>query len=189
MNEPAIEPIPDWLDGMFEQLYDELKREARRVRARAPLAGSEATTQLVHDLYLKLRHARDQRGPVEFPSRGHFFAYAAKAMRTIMIDHARSAGARRARDDAHADAHADGLVAGLCGHTLSPVSGSAIDLERALAGLRAVDERAASVVDLHLFLDLPLPEIASLLDASPRTVDRDWRFARAFLTDALRAKS
>lgn len=142
-----------------------------------------ATTQLVHDLYLKLKLARgsDGDGAIAFPDRARFFAYAAKTMRTLMIDYARSRKASRIRDAASVDLPGDDR-SDLDAHL---AAGRALDFERALSRLRAEDPRASELVDLHLFLDLPLADIAALLGIAPRTADRDWRFARAFLADAL----
>ncbi|WP_170113059.1 ECF-type sigma factor [Ahniella affigens] len=152
-------------------LYQELKRLAHAERRRGH-AVTLNTTALVHDLYLDLA----ARNTLQFESRRQFYAYAAKAMRHLLIDQARN----RARLKAGGEwqrADWEDLPFDLATAPLQ----DALELDSALQALSREDPRAADVVELHVFAGLSIEQIAELLNVSTRTVDRDWRFARAFL--------
>ncbi len=166
------------LDALFQDVYTELKRSAHGIRGLGQADANVHTTQLVHELYLRLR----KTNAISFPSKQQFFGYAARAMRSILIDQARSRQSSQARDQAHFAV--DALLAD--SHTLN--AEVAINLEAALQALALLDARAAHVVELHFFLELELAEIAEQLELTVRTIDRDWRFARAFLQMEMRGK-
>lgn len=152
-------------------LYQDLKRLARAQRLREPDATIN-TTALVHDLYLNLVG----RDGLQFADRLRFFAYAAKAMRHLLIDRARAKSRYKAGGDLdQVDLEdVDFLLPD------APVDG-ALELDSALNALAAEDARAAEVVELHVFAGLPIEQIATLMQVSGRTIERDWKFARAFL--------
>ena len=129
----------------------------------------------MHELYLRLRKSPS----AEFPLKAQFFAYAGRALRSIMVDHARSRIAERARIQEVAILDAIEIHP----EALSPTQ--ALALDAALRLLEADDARAASVVELRFFAGLSLAEIAEQMQLTTRTIDRDWRFARAFLQTAL----
>ncbi|HEX3897230.1 MAG TPA: ECF-type sigma factor [Rudaea sp.] len=162
-------------DALFAAVYDRLKGMASRQRGRAGDATLD-TTALVHELYVKLNNARE----LTFSSQGQFFDYAAQAMRHILLDHARDrASLKRGGDLAReTDSAARELADETAQHT--------IELDDALCRLEREDARAARVVLLHYFGGLSLPEIAEMTGTAKRTLNRDWRFARAFLYDLLR---
>ncbi len=162
------------IDGWFSTVYDELRSAAHRARM-VKRGDTLNTTLLVHELYLRMKKSAG----AQFAGKAQFFAYAGRALRSIMVDHARSRIAERERcaqiavlSSEQADADA-----------LSPEQ--AIALESALKQLESDDARAARVVELHFFAGLTLIEIAEHLELTTRTVDRDWRYARAFLQTAL----
>ncbi|MBK7145513.1 MAG: sigma-70 family RNA polymerase sigma factor [Xanthomonadales bacterium] len=165
------------IDDAFHRLYAELKRLARAQRRRR--GDTLNTTGLVHDLYLSLaaRDDLDLREPVRF------YAYAAKAMRHLLVDRARA----RARLKSGGDQilvelpHDDETL--LAGWLDAPER--AFELDSAINALEREDARAADVVELYLFGGLTLERIATMHGLSTRTVDRDWRFARAYLQQAL----
>jgi RNA polymerase sigma factor (TIGR02999 family) len=167
------QPVVPNVDALFETIYQELKKTASQIRHRYSEHALQ-TTQLVHELYLRLKQGADDR----FPSKAQFFAYAARAMRSIIIDNARSRLSRVERETKQFE-----LAELLADQTLSPEL--AILLDRALVALSKVDARAARVVEQHFYLGLSLPEIAEHQELSVRTIDRDWRFARAFLRTEL----
>jgi RNA polymerase sigma factor (TIGR02999 family) len=105
-----------------------------------------------------------------------FYAYAAQAMRHMLVDRARSRGRIKAGGDQQR-VPLDDVVA----DEVQLLSGQAIDLDAALTKLERVDERAARLVELHFFAGQSFDRIAELLETSRRTVFRDWEFARAFL--------
>lgn len=168
MTSPEI-GAPLLPDAAFAAAYERLKAMAHRELARAH-PSTVGTTELVHELYLRLG---DQ---LEFGAPDQFFAYAARAIRHILVDRARhrlsdrAGGAKQAL--ALTDPAADAVV-------VDPEL--ALLLDRALTQLAAFDPRAAKVVELHYFAGLGLEQVASLLGVVRRTVDRDWRKARAFL--------
>jgi RNA polymerase sigma factor (TIGR02999 family) len=159
-------------DALFTQVYARLKAMAGRHRARSGPDQTLCTTELVHEAYLRMGSASG----AAFADQAQFFAYAARAMRSILVDLARQrmqlkkggGQARLSLDDPGAD-----VVA------VDPAL--ALTLDAALRALEADDERAARVVELHFFAGLPLADIATLLQVGSRTIDRDWRYARAFL--------
>jgi RNA polymerase sigma factor (TIGR02999 family) len=167
----------DALKRLFATVYGELKRLARRQLADA-VAPTLDTTGLVHEAYLKLVNPerlalRDNR---------HFFVVAAKAMRQIVIDHAR----RRAAIKRGGDAAPVTLEADLPVDAMTP--DLLIRLDRALDALATFDGRLAELVEMRYFAGLSVDQIADTQNLTSRTVHRDWRRARAFLYDAIRAE-
>lgn len=152
-------------------LYHELKRLAHAARRRNR-TDTLNTTALVHDLYLDLA-ARDA---LRFSDQRQFYAYAAKAMRHLLIDQARARSRLRAGGDLERSDWNE-LPFDLASAPLQ----DALELDSALRALSQEDARAAEVVELHVFAGLSMEQIAVLLNVSSRTVDRDWRFARAFI--------
>ena len=167
-------------EALWSAVYDELRRVAHRELRRERGDHTLGTTALVHEAYLKL--VRLDR--VEWQSRAHFCAIAARAMRRILINHAiakrrqkRGGGASvAALDDAPddalamADERADELLA----------------LDEALERLRALNERHAQVIECRFFGGMSVEETAAALDISPATVKRDWTAARAWLNREVR---
>lgn len=159
---------PD-LAAVFERLYGDLKRIAvARVAALGP-DGTLSATGLVHEAYLKLVGAEQ----LSLENRKHFFACAARAMRQILLDRHRGAGAAK-RGAGFERVTLEGIEGSSGGETLS-------DLERALADLERIDPGLAELVELRYFSGLSLPHIAELHGVSLRTAARDWERARALL--------
>ena len=163
-------------DALFVAVYDRLKAMASRQRARAA-AATLNTTALVHELYLKLGSS----GELAFETPEQFFDYAAQAMRHILVDRARERASLKRGGSGHVtdlDAPAHQVAAETAERTL--------ELDEALRKLEREDPRAARLVALHYFAGLSLPEIAAFTGVATRTLNRDWRFARAFLHGLLR---
>lgn len=156
-------------DAAYELVYGELKRCARRQSALAP--GSSLTpTALVSELYVKLRENRVDR----IDNRRHFFALAARAMRQIMIDHARHrTRAKRGRGVEHVGLDTSDLGAA--------TAEQALELDAALTALARRDRDLAQVVEWHFFAGLTFQDIADVLGRHERTVRHDWKLARAYL--------
>jgi RNA polymerase sigma factor (TIGR02999 family) len=162
------------LDRAFALVYAELKRLAHGQRMRAggaPLG----TTALVHETYLKFVRADG----VSAGSREHFYRLAARAMRQVLLDDARIAGAAKRPHAGACQTLDEALPAAALAHE------DLIDLDRAVSALEQIDARLAEVAQLHLFAGLEFAEIAALRGASERTVLRDWRKARAVLVSRL----
>src|SRR5207248_10249922 len=144
---------------------------AQRMAQEKPGQTLQATA-LVHEAYVRLIGAEQGQ---QFNSRGHFFAAAAEAMRRILIDHARRKQRRkRGGDRARVDLDVVDLAAPESPEDL-------VALDEALNKLAATDGEAAEVVQLRFFAGLPIAEVAELLGISPRTADRLWAYARAWL--------
>lgn len=159
------------LDTLFTQVYEELRRLARRTLRGGPRTPTLSTTALVHETFLKL--SRGQRWSAR--DRGHFYATAARAMRFVLIDYAR--GRRRAKRDPGRSAVS--LEESQVGRIGSPEELLAVN--EALVLLEAEDPELARIVSWRFFAGLSTEEIAELLEVSDRTVKRHWRVARAFL--------
>ncbi len=158
-------------ESSFEQIYARMRLLARRERHRFGAGNTYNTTALVHEVYLDVCAA----GRAAPPPRD-FFGYAARAMRNLLIDHAR----RRLRPKHGGDLRAVELDDTGIGNVEVDAS-QALELDAALRKLAASDARAAEVVELHYFGGLDLAHIAELLGVSERTINRDWRAARAWL--------
>jgi RNA polymerase sigma-70 factor, ECF subfamily len=157
--------------ALMTQVYDELRRLARKYMRAERANHTLQATALVNEAYLRLM---DQEG-VSWQDRAHFFASAAQLMRHILVDHAR---AHRA-DKRGGELHQVTLTEGLASEENKSVE--VLALHEALEKLARLDERQARVVELHFFGGLTYTEIAYVLDASERTVKRDWTMARAWL--------
>jgi len=162
-------------DALFDAVYARLKAMAARELNRREHATLD-TTALVHELYLRI----GKQPELAFTHPAQFFAYAARAMRHLLAD--------RARDRLRLRAGGDFDRITLTGSDMQLAIDSAeqaLALDAALDQLGAADARAAQVLELHYFAGLTVKQIAETLDMASSTVDRDWRFARAFLKDAL----
>jgi len=165
-------------DRLFEAVYAELRRIARRQRAAAAPMATLSTTALVHEAYLRL--SGEARWSVE--DRRHFFALAARAMRHVLVDHVRRRGRLKRGGGALAlDLEAEEIAAPDRGEEL-------MALDEALGRLESVEPELARLVEWRFFAGLSVEEIAELTGVSDRTVKRRWRAARAFLYQDLAAQ-
>ena len=158
-------------DEVFPLVYAELRRIAAREMRREKPGRTLQTTALVHEAYLRLL----KDASLSFENRAHFLGIAARAMREILIEHARARSARK-RGGGAVRLTLDDLVA--------PVPSLSIDvlaLDEALQRLARLDERHARVVELRYFGGLSVEETAVALELSPATVKRAWTIARAWL--------
>lgn len=159
------------LEKLTALVYEQLRRLAHHHMQRQRRDQTLQTTALVNEAYLRLA---DQRTP-NFTDRSHFFAVAAKAMRQILVDHAK-ASLRQKRGAGADKVELDEAA------LISPEQPSAIlDLNDALERLATLDSRAARGVELRYFGGLNQDEIAEVLKVSTVTVRRDWAFAKAWL--------
>lgn len=163
------------VDALFSEVYQQLRRLAHRQR-RVGDGATLNTTALVHELYLRV----STNSGLAFAQPAQFFAYAACAIRHLLCDRAR-ARMRRPATGAWSilvtDDHDERLAIASAEEVIA--------LDTALTRLAQVDARAAQTVELRYFAGLSLEQVADTLGLARRTVDRDWRFARAFLHDQL----
>jgi len=165
----------DALDELFHRAYPELKRLARQVRA-GRAGETLSTTALAHEAYVKLIGGRG----VAWQGKAHFLAVAARAMRQVLVDAAR---ARLSEKRGGPDLWAVTLDESW--HAAPVRSEELLALDEALTELAGLDQRRASVVLHKFFGGLTTDEIATVLDVSTATVERDWRSARAWLSERL----
>ena len=163
---------------LFERVYSELRKIARRQLRAAPPLQTLHTTELVHEAYVRLSGAAHWSTRDRF----HFFALTAQAMRRVLIDHARkrTRQKRGGRGIPLSLEDVDVPVAERADELLA--------LDSALARLEETDEELARLVEWRFFAGLSVEEIAELHGVSDRTVKRRWRLARAFLLQELAAQ-
>src|SRR5947199_9851151 len=184
MHMPSVSPhrvtqlLQQWSHGdnsalaeLTPLVYEELRRLAHHYMEAQRPDHTLQTTALVNEAYLRLA---DQTNP-NWQSRAHFFAVAARAMRQILVNYAKSSRAQK-RGGGGLKVELDEAA------LVSPEqSKEIVDLHEALERLATLDSRKAQVVELKYFGGLNYDEMAEVLKISPVTVRRDWRFAKAWL--------
>jgi RNA polymerase sigma factor (TIGR02999 family) len=162
-------------EDLFRLVHQELRRIARRYVGRWRRGQTLETTAVVNEAYVRLVA---QRGS-SWQGRAHFFAVSAKAMRHILIDYARRRGYAKRGGGLGPVIFDEAAVA--------PVEKplDLVALDEALAQLAEDYPRRSQVVELRYFGGLTNDEIAEVLAVSPTTVERDWRYARAWLHQTL----
>lgn len=168
---------PDAAEQLLTLVYDDLRRLAARRLAKEAPGQTLQPTALVHEAYLRLLGNKEAR----WDGRAHFFAAAAQAMRRILVESARrkrtlKRGAGAARQELDESA----LLAPEPREDL-------LALDEALTELAAADRPAADLVQLRYFGGLSIPEAARVLRISPRSADRLWAYARAWLHQRVKA--
>jgi RNA polymerase sigma factor (TIGR02999 family) len=162
---------PDAFDHLVPLVYPHLREVAAAYIRREKNPGVMQATSLVHELYLRLLGQKK----TEWEDRSHFYTFSAKVMRMILIDHARGTQAQRRGGTAeHVPLNEDMAWVGLG-------SVEMIELNRALDALAQVDPEKVQMVELRYFLGCTAEETAALMKVSKATVDRDLKFARAWL--------
>ena len=177
MNDPTLQTLltkaseGKSTEELVPYLYGELRRLAQSMLSRTPPGQTIQATALVHEAYLRLI------GPdaKAWPGKAQFFAAVARSMRDILVENAR----RKAADKRGGDLRrTDQDLAAIA---IEPPSTDMLALDSALERLKAVDPIKAQLVDLRYFAGLTDDEIGEVLGCSARTVQREWRFARAWL--------
>jgi RNA polymerase sigma factor (TIGR02999 family) len=169
--------LTDWRSGQPQALerltplvYDELRRLARNYMRRERGSHTLQATAVVHEAFLRLIQAN-----VSLQDRAHFFALASRLMRRVLVDHAKS----RSREKRNAGVR--DLSSDFGDDALPQGDFNIIALDEALEALSQLEPRLAQVIELHYFGGLTYDEIAAAGGASPATVHRDIRLARAWL--------
>jgi RNA polymerase sigma factor (TIGR02999 family) len=166
----AGEPVA--AERLLPLVYDELKKLAAARLAHELPGQTLQPTALVHEAYVRLVDVQQAQG---WRSRGHFFAAAAEAMRRILVD-----AARRKRRDKHGGNRQRVSLDDIA-PTAPDFRHDLLALDAALTQLTAQDPQAARLVELRHFAGLSLSEASQVLGISPRTADRVWAYARAWL--------
>lgn len=169
----AAEGNEEAATSLFALVYDELRKLAASALRHERPDHTLQPTALVHEAYLRL--AEEPAG--RWKDRGHFFAVAARAMRRILVDHARGRNAQK-RGGGAVPSALEGLDPPI---VESRTEVDLVLLDDALENLAALDSRQARIVELRFFGGLSVEETADIVGASSRTVKRDWQSARAWL--------
>jgi RNA polymerase sigma factor (TIGR02999 family) len=169
-------------EGLFEALYPELRAIAGRIfRSQSP-GHTMQPTVLLHEAYLKI--AGSAGAPDRWKDKAHFCNVAAKAMRQILVNHARDKSALKRGGP---DAHRVTLIESDAVQEFGALDVLALD--EALDVLHKLDARHARIAELRLFAGLSAEEVAEALDLSKRTVELDWRLTKAWLSERLDTRS
>ena len=169
---------PRAAEELLPLVYDELRKLAAAKLAQEAPGQTLQATALVHEAWLKL--AGSNQPP--WRGRAHFFGAAAEAMRRILIDKSRrKASQKRGADRAREELHDSIQVRAPAAEILA--------VHDALDALAVEDPMAAEVVKLRYFVGMTIAEIADALGVSPRSADRHWAFARAWLKRAIEGES
>src|SRR5579864_7692042 len=157
-------------DALFSVLYSELRRLARHELARHGAPVSLSATTLMHQAYIEIAG----RDATSFADRNRFMGYAARVMRGLIIDHARSRCAQKRGGQFEITTLGTEVENAVDGEKLERISGALDELAKA-------DPALAEVVDLKFFCGFSFQEIATMRDVSQRTVQRQWERARIYL--------
>lgn len=166
----------DAFDDLIPLVYNHLRRIARRRLRREHDDHTLQTTELVHEAYERLARHHE----IDWNDRSHFFAVAARAMRQVLVAHARRKNAQKRGGDVPHVAIDDASPSS------PPPPVSVLVLDKALERLETLDARQAKVVEGRFFAGMTIQQTAQMLDVSTSTVKRDWRTARAWLARELR---
>ena len=159
------------LDQLMPLVYTELRRLAHHYMSRERSGHTLQTTALVNEAYLRLVDQESMR----WENRAHFFGIAARLMRQILVDHARSRGAAK-RGGTQVR-----LSLSKVDHIASRSDVNLIALDEALRRLEALDPQKSRIIELRYFGGLGIEETAEVIGISPASVKRDWSMARAWL--------
>ena len=167
----AVQGDPRAAQDLLPLVYDELRTLARARLQKVPPGQTLQPTALVHEAYLRVVGSKDPG----WDGRGHFFAAAAQAMRDILVEHARRKMTKKRGGDRRrvAAEHAE--------PTFEPPSDDVLAVDEAVKRLEQDDPRKGQIVNLRYFARLTTAETATALGVSVGTVEREWRYIRAWL--------
>lgn len=156
---------------LMNVVYDELRRLAAKLMRDESPGHSLQATALVNEAYMRLVNVNE----VDWQGRAHFFAIAAQIMRRVLVDHARHKKAQK-RGGGQSALNLDEAIVFATQH-----SPQLLALDEALGRLEQIDPRKSRIVEMRFFGGLTEEEVAGVLGIAPRTVKREWSFARAWL--------
>lgn len=157
-------------DQLLQIVYNELRRMARNAMRSERPDHTLQPTALVHEAFIRLTGG----APIDWVDRGHFFSVASRTMRRVLINHARQVHSKKRWGGQRVDIDERLLINGSKASAL-------IALEEALERLETTEPRQCQIVELRFFGGLNVEETAAILKVSPKTVQRDWKMARAWL--------
>jgi RNA polymerase sigma factor (TIGR02999 family) len=184
-DKPITDLLGAWAEGdrealgaLMELVYSELRASARRAMARERPEHTLEPTALVNEVFLRLERMKK----VSWESRAPFFAFAARLMRRILVEHARAVGAEK-RGGKHVHVTLEGANLPASTPTIDPLV-----LEEALVKIEEVDRRLVQIIELRFYAGLNVAETASALGVSRSTVMREWAVAKRLLAELLKDK-
>jgi RNA polymerase sigma factor (TIGR02999 family) len=167
----AVQGDPSAAQDLLPLVYDELRTLARSRLRKVPPGQTLQPTALVHEAYLRVVGSQDPG----WDGRGHFFAAAAQAMRDILVEHARRRMAKKRGGDRRR------VSTEQAEPTFEPPSDDVLAVDEAVKRLEQYDQRKGRIVNLRYFARLTIAETAEALGVSVGTVEREWRYIRAWL--------
>lgn len=168
----------DAKEKLLPYVYDELKRQARRLMSRERLNHTLQPTALVHEAFLKL----SKQTGVEWQNRSHFYGISSRLMRQILVDHARVHSADKRGSSAIHFSVDDVNI------PVEDRAESILIVDEILSRLAKIDPQQAQIVELRFFGGMNNSEIAEALEVSERTVGREWQSAKLWLYRELNRK-
>lgn len=162
-------------EDLHALLYEDLHRRARGLMRSAQQGHTLQPTAVVHEAWMKLARGDE----VDYRDRSHFLAVACRAMRMVLVDHARARGAAKRGGSQSRELLDDAVV------SFEERAFALVDLDDALGRLGEMDESLAKIVELRFFGGLTIEDAALVLGTSTSTVERGWRTARAWLRKEL----
>ena len=165
-------------DELLPIVYDELHHIADRLMGREQVGHTLQPTALIHEAFVKLSGPRED----DWEGRVHFLRVAARAMRSVLIDHARAESAKKRSGKKRSVTLQEQFA------VTSEDTEQVLIVHEGIEALSAVDVQLASIVELRFFGGFSNPEIAKILDMSLRSVERSWQFARAWLKQHFEAE-
>ena len=162
-------------DELMPLVYEELRRLAHQCMRRERPAHTLQTSGLVNEAYIRLI---DQKN-IQWQDRAHFFGIAARLMRQVLVDYARTRRYAKRGGDAHRVSLDEAMIIS------EERAGEVVALDDALKTLAEIDPRQSQIVELRFFGGLSIEETAEVLAISPGTVMRDWTLAKAWLRRAI----
>ncbi|MCK7598716.1 ECF-type sigma factor [Microbulbifer sp. CAU 1566] len=162
------------LPELTGQLYEELRRCARRILGNQPDGLTLQTTDVVHEACLRLMES-----PAQFESRTHLYRCAAKAMRHLLVDHARAKSAQKRSGQHMRTIWMDSLLGDI------DVNLGLMTIDQTLTEMSQISDRLESIAELHYLAGFTQSKVAEIMEISVATVERELKFVRAFLTDRL----
>ena len=164
-------------EDLYHAVYDELRARAGRLLGHEAAQHTLGATGVVHEAWMRVARASNEESG--WNGRKHFLGVAAKAMRCVLVDHARARTTAK-RGAGHERVALDEAVA-----LFESRAVDLVELDEALESLGSFDPELARLVELRFFAGLSIAETAEVLERSTATIERGWRTARAFLRTAL----
>jgi len=171
--------IPPSVASHYEAAYQELRRIARAQLNQHQRSGMLDTTALVHESFMRFSQANS----ADIVDKRHFLSYAAKVMRSVIVDAARARNAERRGGDMQMTTLNSKIIENVT------LENGVIKIDEAIDFLHAADPQLAQIVELRFFAGLSVDEAADVLGMSSRTLYREWEKARLILIDALREQA